>query len=88
MTRKQPCQETIERLQTFLDRELNETEIRTVHCHLDRCPPCAHLFRFEERLRRLVKVHGSAECAPEAFRSQILALIKQRSAAKARQRTP
>lgn len=72
------CTETIKQLQTFLDRELTADEISTVQVHLDRCPPCLKLFRFEERLRRLVQVHCERDCAPSSLREQILARLKQR----------
>lgn len=71
------CVTTIEQLQTFLDRELTTDEIRTVQGHLDRCPPCLKLFRFEEKLRRLVQVHCERECAPTSLREQILARLKR-----------
>jgi mycothiol system anti-sigma-R factor len=70
------CAETLAQLQTFIDRELNACEIETVRGHLDRCPPCKHVFRFEEHLRRLVKVRCMADLCPQSLRDQILARVK------------
>ena len=71
------CYETLARLQTFIDRELTEVEIETVRGHLDRCPPCKDVFRFEEHLRRLVKVRCLSDVCPQSLRDQILARVKK-----------
>lgn len=71
------CAETVKLLGEFLDRELNTCEILTVQGHLDRCPPCLMVYRFEERVRRLVRVHCVGECAPTNLRDQILARMKR-----------
>jgi mycothiol system anti-sigma-R factor len=65
------CKQTIERLQTFLDRELSDSEIREVRMHLDDCPPCLNHFRFEERLKRLVRQGCDPEKAPSSLRDRI-----------------
>lgn len=71
------CFETLERLQTFLDRELSDGDVDTVRMHLDRCPPCKQVFRFEEHVRRLVKVGCMNDVCPTSLRAQILARVKQ-----------
>jgi mycothiol system anti-sigma-R factor len=65
------CREAIERLSTFLDRELNELEMREVRLHLDTCPPCIRIFRFEEGVKRLVKRSCTEERASADFRARI-----------------
>jgi mycothiol system anti-sigma-R factor len=70
------CQETLAKLQTFLDRELSKDEVGIVRFHLEKCPPCEHLFRFEDRLRRLVKIRACTENAPPSLREQILARVR------------
>ncbi|MCC7366903.1 MAG: mycothiol system anti-sigma-R factor [Chloroflexi bacterium] len=75
---KSKCAETVKILGEFLDRELTVCEIQTVQGHLDRCPPCLNVYRFEEKLRRLVRVHCVGECAPSALRDQIMAKLKPR----------
>ena len=65
------CKETIARLQTFLDRELTEAEVREVRMHLDACPPCLNHFKFEERLKILVQQRACPEKAPLNLRDRI-----------------
>jgi mycothiol system anti-sigma-R factor len=72
------CADTVKLLGEFLDRELTTCEIQTVQGHLDRCPPCLNVYRFEERLKRLVKVHCVRDCAPNDLRDQILSRLKAR----------
>jgi len=72
-----PCMQTVKVLQEFLDRELTAAEVTTVQGHLDRCPPCLKLFRFEEGVRRLVRIHCSRDCAPSSLRDEILARLKR-----------
>ena len=76
---KARCAETVKLLGEFLDRELTTYEIQTVQGHLDRCPPCLNVYRFEEKLKRLVRVHCVRECAPTDLRAQILARLKRPS---------
>jgi mycothiol system anti-sigma-R factor len=71
------CADTVKLLGEFLDRELTTCEIETVQGHLDRCPPCLKVYRFEERVRRLVRVHCVRDCAPSDLRDQILARLKR-----------
>jgi len=41
------CEECVERLYPFLDRELSEEEQRDVRTHLGLCRHCQHRFRFD-----------------------------------------
>ena len=65
------CKETVARLQTFLDRELSESEVREVRTHLQACPPCENHFHFEERLKILVRTRGCPETAPSSLRERL-----------------
>jgi mycothiol system anti-sigma-R factor len=65
------CKETVARLQTFLDRELSEVEIREVELHLRRCPPCLNMFDFEKELKLLVQRRACPESAPASLRERI-----------------
>ena len=76
---KTRCMQTVKLLGEFLDRELTACEVETVQGHLDRCPPCLNVYRFEERLKRLVRVHCERECAPTELKDQILARLKRPS---------
>ena len=39
--------------------------------HLDECGGCLHLYKFEDSLRRLVRVRCQEQSAPEALRARI-----------------
>ena len=73
------CLETVQRLQTYLDRELSEAEVREVFQHLEECPPCARLFRFEDGVKRLVKRCCMDERAPSALRERLDRALRERT---------
>lgn len=49
------CQECIEVLHLYLDRELTEAEVRQVERHLGDCPDCLTFFDFKKDVRTLVQ---------------------------------
>ncbi|HZT09105.1 MAG TPA: mycothiol system anti-sigma-R factor [Chloroflexota bacterium] len=65
------CDEALQLLEQFVDRELTSEEITEVQRHLGACPPCLRLFHFEENLRRLVR-RACNESAPSALRERIV----------------
>jgi mycothiol system anti-sigma-R factor len=65
------CDETVERLYEYLDRELTLDEIAEVKRHLEACPPCLQMFRYEDQMRRLVR-QACCESAPEYLKERIL----------------
>jgi anti-sigma factor (TIGR02949 family) len=56
------CEKCEERLQPYLDRELNEAERLEAEVHLEECGYCSKRYRFEISLRRYVR---SACCSEE-----------------------
>lgn len=70
------CEEVIEQLLTFLDRELDSETSARIDAHLQRCRDCFTRAEFETRLR--ARVHEAAETkAPETLRQRIRGLIDQ-----------
>lgn len=57
------CAQALERLQSFLDGELPDTEVHAIRRHLDACYPCTSRASFEEQLRAIVR-DGCIEQAP------------------------
>nr|WP_268893707.1 zf-HC2 domain-containing protein [Paenibacillus puerhi] len=55
------CQEVIELMQRYLDRDLEETEYRRMLGHLQQCPDCSELFE------RLVHVSTELESLPKVM---------------------
>ena len=60
-----PCEACEELLQSFLDRELSESERLEAQRHLDACLYCAKRYRFEESLRIFVRQVCAEEMPPE-----------------------
>jgi anti-sigma factor (TIGR02949 family) len=60
-----PCAKCEEMLQPFLDRELSDAERAEAEEHLQRCSYCRKRYKFEEHLRRYVRLAAAEEMAPE-----------------------
>jgi anti-sigma factor (TIGR02949 family) len=58
------CEKCEELLQGFLDRELTHAEVALAEAHLDGCDYCRRRYRFEERLRRYVKLSAVERMPP------------------------
>jgi mycothiol system anti-sigma-R factor len=70
------CGACVRALQPYIDRELSDDDIVQVQIHLEDCAGCLHMFRFEESLRRLVRVRGQELRASDAFRARITACLE------------
>ncbi len=71
------CVQIMKRLHRYLDRDLTDAEVAEVKRHLGACPPCHQHVRFEESVRRLVRVTCTNEGAPEHLRAQIADRFRQ-----------
>jgi len=68
------CPDCKEKLDRFVDRELNSTEVLEVQLHLEGCPDCMENYEFQTHLKRLIK--HSCECdAPPAFREKLRQIL-------------
>jgi mycothiol system anti-sigma-R factor len=61
---KPTCREAYDKLETYVDRELNEVEMAAVMQHLDTCPPCQRFFHVHEGVKKLVHRNACPEKAP------------------------
>ena len=68
-----PCDKCEEMMQPYLDGTLSDREVAEAEQHLGRCKWCAKRYRFEERLRRYVRVELS-EAMPPELKAKLLAL--------------
>jgi anti-sigma factor (TIGR02949 family) len=68
------CEEVIEKLFEFIDRELDESARREVEQHLETCRGCFSRAEFERRLRARV-AQAAEERAPERLRQRIRLLM-------------
>lgn len=67
------CQDTLDKLYTFLDRELDPVERREVEAHLSLCPPCREVFRIEYNVLRAV----GEKCRETAAPPELVARVKR-----------
>ena len=68
-----PCEKCEEMMQPYLDRELNESQVREAEAHLDGCEYCRRRYRFEVSLRRYVRTAAS-EQMPVELKAKLAAL--------------
>jgi mycothiol system anti-sigma-R factor len=74
MTRELRCEEVIEKLLEYLDRELDpDTEHALAH-HMETCRACFTRAEFERRLRSRVGEVGEAK-APKSLRRRFRAMV-------------
>jgi anti-sigma factor (TIGR02949 family) len=66
------CQETFNRLNDYLDRELSPEEMRLVEEHLAVCAFCVLEFRFEANVLHQVRTKLHAIPAPEGLLNKVL----------------
>lgn len=71
------CAGAMDRLHSYVDRELTQVELGEVRMHLEDCPPCARHFDFEEHLKLLVHRKACPETAPQHLLRKILSSINQ-----------
>ncbi|PHQ24383.1 mycothiol system anti-sigma-R factor [Marinobacter guineae] len=69
------CEEVIERLFEFLDRELDDVSQEEIDRHLKRCYDCFSRAEFERRLRERIAATGSQK-APERLKKRIRELTE------------
>lgn len=58
------CEKCEELLQGYLDRDLTDAEVTMAEGHLNGCDYCRRRYRFEEKLRRYIKVSASERMPP------------------------
>ncbi|MFZ0218394.1 MAG: zf-HC2 domain-containing protein [Candidatus Dormiibacterota bacterium] len=58
------CDDCLERLDPYVDRELTDQELEEVRMHLAECPPCGHRVELRNDLKRLVKTSLDEETGP------------------------
>jgi len=69
------CRDCLERLDTYLDRELTDAEVVMVRQHLADCPPCEELYLLQVHVKRLVKVCCDRGEAPASLRSRLRQIL-------------
>jgi mycothiol system anti-sigma-R factor len=73
------CDQAMEVLDQYVDRELTTPELAEVRRHLEGCPPCQRHFDFEEKMKVLVYRKACPEKAPHQLLAKILSSIGPRA---------
>lgn len=71
------CEELVRRLDSFLDRELSEAEVRLVREHLEGCAKCAAEYAFESSLLRDLRTKLRRIQAPAGLLDRITRRIAE-----------
>ena len=70
------CEDLAERIERFLDGELDASEARELDAHLDDCLPCTGERDLRSRIRELVR-EGCAERAPVELVDRVRARLHE-----------
>lgn len=70
------CEEVIEQLFEFLDKELDSARAADIERHMARCRDCFTRAEFERRLRAKVREAGAAR-APQRLHDRIKGILDQ-----------
>jgi mycothiol system anti-sigma-R factor len=70
------CADCLERLYSYLDRELAPAEVTEVRAHLDDCGGCEDNFVLEERFLARVRDCCQEDVAPTELRTRIVARLR------------
>ena len=70
------CEESMEMLWQFLDKELDGAATGELQRHLEECRHCFSKAEFEQRLRAMVRRSCSCEHAPPELRERLSKLIR------------
>jgi anti-sigma factor (TIGR02949 family) len=61
-------------MQPYLDRDLDDAQVREAEAHLDGCDYCRRRYRFEVSLRRYVRTAAAAKQMPPQLKERLAAL--------------
>ncbi len=70
------CQEAVEKLWQYLDRELDGEASIQLHQHLQQCRECFSKAEFERQLRALLQRSCGCEQAPPELRERLSRLLR------------
>ncbi len=73
---KMTCQEAVDKLYEYLDREADDATIVQIEKHLDICRLCCDHFEFEKKMKELVQKSCIQEKAPSFLKEKILKTLK------------
>ena len=69
------CEEIVRRLDDYLDRELDESEMAVVRKHLNACEVCANGFEFEDTVLSAIRNKLQDATLPDGLKGRIFARL-------------
>jgi mycothiol system anti-sigma-R factor len=81
------CQDCLRALNPYIDRELSDDDIVHVRGHLEACGGCLHVYKFQESIRRLVRVRCLEQSAPDSLRARIASRLAAERTRQQRRRS-
>jgi mycothiol system anti-sigma-R factor len=70
------CQEAVERLYDYLDKEIDKITAARIEKHLDLCRLCCDHFEFEKKMKELVQKSCIRQKAPSFLKEKILKALE------------
>ncbi len=69
------CEEALQRLDDYVDRELSSTDVEEIKGHLDACNDCSQHFTFEQRIVEEVRTKLVRLDIPNDLRQKVLSRL-------------
>jgi len=73
------CDDCLERLHPYLDRELSEKDLEEVRVHLGDCDGCESSFVLESVFLERLRGSATADVCPEEVRERLILRIREGS---------
>ncbi len=70
------CEEVVRRLDDYLDRELDESEMAVVRKHLNACEVCADGFEFEDTVLSAIRNKLQDATLPQGLKGRVFARLR------------
>lgn len=71
------CRETLERVYSYLDGEIEDFDKAKIREHLDECAPCLRQYGIEQEVKQLVARCCGSETASADLRIRVMTRIEQ-----------
>lgn len=72
-----PCSEVLNKLYTYIEGELEESNCDQIRRHLDECAPCLEEHGLEEAVKKLVAKHCGCDPVPTGLRAKVLERLER-----------
>ncbi len=69
------CEEAVQKLYEYLDKELDQESVEKLNRHLEICRSCCDHFEFEKKVRSLIQEKCTDEKAPAFLKDRIRGIL-------------